>query len=379
MFHIVLGLPWLIVVLRWLAPLPWDISIKIVVAGILLVGSQHLLINRLSSGSIFDPEYPRPWIIVLNVLFGAMVFLAVMQILLDAICLGPLPLLGYFPSVPPQLRYGMAGIALALASWGVAQAIRVPALRNVEIAINGLPSEFDGYRILQLTDLHLSRLFPRSWAEAVVAKSNALNPDLTVVTGDFIDGGIEARRDDIAPLAGLRAPDGVLGIPGNHEYFFGYDEWMKHDIGLGIRMLTNTHVVIVRGQSSIVVAGVTDLASVGSKYPAPDLASALSGAPAGAKVILLEHQPRMAERSAQAGVALQLSGHTHGGMVLGLDRLVARANNGFVSRLYQVGGMKLYVNNGTALWPGFALRLGRPSELTVFTLKPSSVTKETAP
>jgi predicted MPP superfamily phosphohydrolase len=66
-------------------------------------------------------------------------------------------------------------------------------------------------------------------------------------------------------------------------------------------------------------------------------------------------------------------------MVLGLDRLVARANNGFVSRLYQVGGMKLYVNNGTALWPGFALRLGRPSELTVFTLKPSSVTKETAP
>jgi predicted MPP superfamily phosphohydrolase len=369
MFHIVLSLPWLVVVLRWIAPLPWVIPIKIVVGGILLVASQHLLINRLTSGSIFDPEYPRPWIIVFNVLFGATVLLAIMQILLDAICLGPLLFIGHFPSIAPESRYFMGAVALTLASWGVAQAVRIPPVRNVEISIKGLPPEFHGYRILQLTDLHLSRLFPRSWAETVVAKSNSLQANLTVVTGDFIDGGIESRRNDIAPLAGLRARDGVLGIPGNHEYFFGYEDWMKHDSGLGIRMLINSHVVITRGQSSIVVAGVTDLASVGRKYPPPDLSLALAGVLPGTTIILLEHQPRMAQRSADAGVALQLSGHTHGGMVLGLDRLVARANNGFVSRLYELGDMKLYVNNGTALWPGFALRLGRPSELTVFTLR----------
>ena len=66
---------------------------------------------------------------------------------------------------------------------------------------------------------------------------------------------------------------------------------------------------------------------------------------------------------------MQLSGHTHGGMILGLDRLVARGNGGFVSGAYAVGGMTLYVSNGTGLWPGFALRLGRPSELTLFTLR----------
>lgn len=76
-----------------------------------------------------------------------------------------------------------------------------------------------------------------------------------------------------------------------------------------------------------------------------------------------------AAKAAASGIALQLSGHTHGGMVLGLDRLVARANNGFVSGRYGIGGMTLYVNNGTALWPGFALRLGVPSELTRITLK----------
>lgn len=373
MFHVIVGLPWLVVVLRWIAPLPWIFPAKIVVAGILLVASQQLLINRLSSGSIFDPDYPRPLIILFNTLFGAMLFLAVMQILLDIVCIGPIPFIGRFPPIPPEVRYAMALVAVVLASWGVSQAVRVPPLRKVEIAIERLPVEFDGYRIVQLTDLHSSRLFPRSWADAVVKRANALDADLTVVTGDLIDGRIERRGGDIAPLAGLRAKDGVFGIPGNHEYFFGYEEWMRHDLGLGIRMLTNAHGVISRGSSHLVVAGVTDLAAVGSRFLAPDLAAALSGAPEGAPIILLDHQPRMAEKSAKAGVALQLSGHTHGGMVIGLDRLVARANSGFVSGLYKVGDMQLYVNNGTALWPGFALRLGRPSELTVFTLRRTDV------
>lgn len=76
-----------------------------------------------------------------------------------------------------------------------------------------------------------------------------------------------------------------------------------------------------------------------------------------------------ARAAAKRGVVLQLSGHTHGGMILGMDRIVALANKGFVSGSYDVDGMALYVSNGTALWPGFALRLGRPSELTRITLR----------
>ena len=95
----------------------------------------------------------------------------------------------------------------------------------------------------------------------------------------------------------------------------------------------------------------------------------LTGAPKDAPVILLDHQPSDARNAAKLGVALQLSGHTHGGLIWGIDRLAARANAGFVSGRYDVDGMTLYVNNGTALWPGFALRLGRPSELTRITLR----------
>ena len=104
----------------------------------------------------------------------------------------------------------------------------------------------------------------------------------------------------------------------------------------------------------------------------PDLDAALARAPAGVPILLLDHQPREARRAAARGVALQLSGHTHGGMIVGLDRLVAPANNGFVSGRYTVGDMTLYVSNGTALWPGFAIRLGRPSELTRIVLRVAS-------
>ncbi len=369
MFHFILGLPWLVVVLRFLLPLPWHIPIKIVVAALLLVASQHLLINRLSSGSVFAPEYPRPLIILFTLLFGTMVLLAVFQLALDALSLLIMFANGRFPVIAPELRYAMGAVALGLAAFGVAQAIRVPPVKNVEISVADLPVEFEGYRLLQLTDLHISRLFPRSWVQSVVDRSNSLDVDLIVFTGDLIDGNVDLRRTDVAPLANLRARDGILGIPGNHEYFFGYDDWMREDRALGMEMLENRHTVISRGEARLVFAGVTDRAANGRGFPLPDLGAALERAPQGAPIILLDHQPRMAPTAAKAGVALQLSGHTHGGMVRGLDLLVARANNGFVSGLYEVGGMHLYVNNGTGLWPGFALRLGRPSELTVITLR----------
>lgn len=369
MFHVILGIPWLVVLVRFILPLPWIWPAKALLAGLLLIASQQVLINRISSGSVFAPEYPRPLIIILNFLFGATLLLAVFQIGLDVLSLILAAVLGHFPAVPPEVRYIMGLAAAGLAAFGVAQAVRIPPLKDVEISIKDLPEAFDGYRLLQLTDLHLSRLFPASWAEALVTKANGLKTDVIVVTGDFIDGRLEKRRADVAPLAKLQARDGLFAIPGNHEYYFGYDDWMQHDASLGMRMLMNEHAVIERGADRIVIAGVTDLAAFGKSMPNPDLAAALKGAPAEAPIILLDHQPRMAAETAKVGIALQLSGHTHGGMMLGLDRLVARANGGFVSGLYEVGGMQLYVNNGTALWPGFALRLGRPSELTVFTLR----------
>ncbi|KAB7649057.1 metallophosphoesterase [Polymorphobacter fuscus] len=342
---------------------------KIGVAVVLLAASQYHFWSRLSSGSVFAPEFPREIVILFNWAFGAILLLAVLQLLLDAGALAAALAKRRMVGIPDVARYALAGTAALLAAIGVANAVRVPPVKDVEIAVPGLPPRYDGYRVLQLTDLHISRLFPASWARRVVDHANATDVDLIVVTGDFIDGSVAMRRADVAPLRDLRAPDGVYAIPGNHEYFFRYPEWMRHLKGLGLRMLPNTHVVMARGEARLVLAGVTDLSAPEVGEVGPDLAAALAGAPAGVPVLLLDHQPKNARAAAARGVAVQLSGHTHGGMILGLDRLVARANGGFVSGRYDVDGMTLYVNNGTALWPGFALRLGRPSELTRITLR----------
>ena len=364
-----MGLPWLLVVTRFIWPLQLPLWAKIVLAVLLLIASQYHFWSRLSSGSMFSPEFPRPAIILFNWAFGAIIFVALMQVLLDAATLLAMLVQGGSVSVPDGVRYAIGAIAAVLAAIGVHQAVRVPPVKDIEIAIPGLAPSFDGYKLLQLTDLHISKLFPARWTRAVVERSNGLGVDLIVVTGDLIDGALASRRADVEPLRDLRAGDGVYVIPGNHEYFFNYRTWMDHYAEMGMRVLENDHAVLDRNGGQLVLVGVTDLSARQTGHVAPDLAAAIEGAPAGVAVILLDHQPRNAQRAAGQGVALQLSGHTHGGMVIGLDRLAARANNGYVSGRYAVEGMTRYVNNGTALWPGFALRLGRPSELTRITLR----------
>ena len=335
----------------------------------MLGASQFHLWSRLSSGSVFAPEFPRFAVILFNWAFGALLLLAVIQLVLDAGALLTMLVRSQVIREPDWLRYAAALLATLLAALGVSNALRVPPVKDVAVAIRDLPAAFDGYRIVQLTDLHVSRLFPARWAQAVVTRSNAAGADLIVVTGDFIDGSVQMRRTDVEPLKHLQAPDGVYAIPGNHEYFFDYRAWMRHLAGMGFRMLPNAHAVINRNGARLVVAGVTDLSAPSVGEAAPNLGLAVEGAPSGAPIVLLDHQPRQARIAAARGVALQLSGHTHGGMLLGLDRLVARANAGYVSGRYELGEMTLYVSNGTGLWPGFALRLGVPSEITRFTLR----------
>ncbi|WP_122663348.1 metallophosphoesterase [Pseudomonas viridiflava] len=372
MFHLMFSLPCLYAIIRFIWPMPWALSARIAVALLLILASQYHLYSRLSSGSVFSPEFPRSIVMLFNWGFGAILLIAVFQILVDLGTLLTMLIRRHWLTVPTGLRYGIGAAALLLSAIGVNQAVRVPPLKDIDVAIRNLPPQFEGYQILQLTDLHISRLFDQPWTRDVVSKSNELGVNLIVVTGDLIDGSVSDRTLDIDALRNLHAPDGVYVIPGNHEYFFDNEAWMQHFVSLGMIPLANSHTLLKRDGAQIVLAGVTDVTAPKTGFPAPDLQQALKGSPKDTPIILLDHQPRNAQLSANQGVDLQLSGHTHGGMILGLERVIALANEGFVSGFYQVGDMQLYVNNGTALWPGFALRLGVPSELTRITLRRAS-------
>jgi len=354
----------------------WPLRLQVLakaLLSLLLVGlAVQLRIVATFWGTMASPEIPKMAIAVLATGSTAVLLLALAMLLFDAglLLARALRLPGAVSALrTPLLRPLAAGVALLLSAYGVSQGMAVPKPRQVEVAIKDLPAAFDGYRMLQLTDIHASRLLTGDWVRQVVAESNALKPDLIVITGDLIDGTVDARRDDFRPLGDLQAPDGVIAITGNHEYYAQYSDWMQAFRALHMHVLENSHTQVRRGDAALTIAGVTDPVAARYGLPLPDLQAALAGADPAAPVILLDHRPRNAADAAARGVKLQLSGHTHGGQIIGMDQLVKRANGGFVSGRYEVDGMTLYVSNGAGLWAGFPARIGVPSEITLFTLR----------
>lgn len=259
-------------------------------------------------------------------------------------------------------------MAAVLATVGMVGGTAVPRVREEAIAVNHLPEGADGLTVAVLADLHVDGITRADRIRKIVERTNALNPDIVIIAGDFVDGTVPVHGDDLRPLADLKARYGVFGVPGNHEYYSGYEEWMEFLPTLGIRMLSNGHVLTGEG-GAVVLAGVTDPVAAIMGREEPDIRKALAGAPEKGVRILASHQPRLAPEAAEHGVDLQVSGHTHGGMIAGIDRLVARFNEGFVSGLYTVGDMKLYVSNGAGIWNGFPIRIGVPSEIVLIRLR----------
>jgi len=372
-FHVNLFLAFLYVLARLVLPLPWSVAGRAALAVVLLVVSKYHLLQVWTFGTMYSPEMPRPVVLVMGWLFVAFFLMIVLTALFDlGLALSWAVRKGSALTITARTRgrYAVMIGALLLSTIGVQQALRVPDVRRMEVAIRNLPPEMDGFKMVQLTDLHLQRLMNREWATQVVARANALSPDLVVITGDLIDGTVDARRPDIQPLSDLKATHGVITSLGNHEYYFGAPEWTAEFQRLGMRVLVNEHAMIGEPGKALYVAAVTDM--VATRFGldnAPDLSRAMSGVPAGAPVVLLSHRPVDMLRNAAAGVGLQLSGHTHGGMIRGFDLIVKQANGGVVSGRYDIGGMPLYVSNGTGLWNGFPVRLGVPAEITEFVLK----------
>lgn len=378
MFHIYLALAYLYVLWRFVIPLPIARTWRTLLALALLLISKYHLILIAIYGTMFSPEMPRAFVLIVGWLFCAFVLVLVFTLLTDMVSSvvairRKVLMKDVFGG---RLRAGIATAALLLSAIGVYQAVQLPGVRRVEVTVENLPRSLDGLRIVQLTDLHISRLFQADWVEGVVSRTNALNADAILITGDLIDGTVEARKKDVAPLSKLRAPLGVIAVPGNHEYYFDADQWISELERLGMRVLVNEHLIATKGADQLVVAGVTDEVASAYGHKGPDLAQALAGAPQNAPIILLKHRPVGAPDAAAAGVGLQLSGHTHGGMISGLDLVAGYANQGFISGSYDVGKMKLYVSNGTALWNGFPIRLGVPAEITEIVLRASPALNE---
>lgn len=367
MFHLAITVGYLYLLWRLVWPLPLRMSVKTTIAIVLLLVSQYHLLLKLAFGNMFSPEMPRLLIVIAAGLFSFFVLLLMLTVVSDALkLLWLLCMRRGLTLCGRGYALTLSVLATVLTVTGVQQALRVPKVKEVSVTLPNLASQYDGIRMVQLTDLHISQLFNRPWVDTVVSKTNALQPDLIVITGDLIDGTVEHRTNDVAPLHQLSAPLGVYASLGNHEYYFDAPYWAERFELLDIKVLQNSAITIPA--VGINLAGVTDEAAAAFELPTPDLTQTLSNIDHTLPTVLLKHQPINALMSSEYGVALQLSGHTHGGMIKGLDLLLSSLNQGFMSGQYQLGDMTLYVSNGTALWNGFPIRLGIPAEITVLTL-----------
>ncbi|MBO8466367.1 MAG: metallophosphoesterase [Bacteroidetes bacterium] len=261
-----------------------------------------------------------------------------------------------------------------------------------EIVSDRIPASFDGYRIVQISDMHLRSFRDRPEVlSGIIDRVNAENPDLIVFSGDLVT----VHPDEITPFAdilkGLKAKDGIVSVMGNHDYC-PYNKWESEkervaaidsvrakERALGWVLLDNAHVDIVRrsiaGQSrdTVSVIGVENISSMKQFETHGDLEKALKGVK-GTFRILVSHDPThwRAEVLGKEDICLTLSGHTHNAQfrLFGLEpsRLVFKENSGLYTEETAYGKQQLYVNDGlgTTLFPA---RIGVKAEITVFTLR----------
>ena len=292
--------------------------------------------------------------------------MAVFSLLLTLVAAGDVVRLVWRNADARTVSFAIIGAAGVLSLVGLAQA-RCPAVKRVTITIDDLPDALDGYRIVQLSDVHVGPTIRRQFVQSLVARTNALDADAIAITGDLVDGALDGLREQVQPLRGLRARDGVFYVTGNHEYYWGATAWVEELRTLGLTFLKNEHRVINRGDARLAIAGVTD--PVGRYSHKQDPHAALANVPRDAVKVLLSHRPQTAKLASQLGVHLQLGGHTHGGQFFPFN-LFIKWFQPIVAGLHKVDATWLYVNRGTGYW-GPPSRLFVGGEITVLELRGS--------
>lgn len=280
------------------------------------------------------------------------------------------------------------GFPFLAATYGFAAGRLRYTIERVDVPIANLPPELDGLRIAQLSDIHIGDYMPPVEIARAVDMANDLNPDISMVTGDFVSSEGDPLDACIHELAKLRAPLGVWGCNGNHEIYAGVEDEAE-------RLFRDNGMQLLRARNQVIEHNGARFNLIGVDYQRDHMVSGERTGPMLAEIehlvrrdmpnILLSHNPNSFRRASELGIELSLAGHTHGGQVKVeiVDHSVspARLISPFVAGLYKLpmasgdhvagnGSQKasLYVNRGLGTF-GFPVRIGVPPEITLLTLR----------
>ena len=248
---------------------------------------------------------------------------------------------------------------------------------TVRIRAPRLPRAFEGFRIAQLSDIHIGPFMTEQEIRKYAAIANSLKPHLIALTGDYVTWDAATQQPVVNALSGLKAPFGVFGSLGNH------DAWAHVQDSItalfrqaGVKILRSERVAITRGADSVNLIGVDYMTA---QPMGPHVEGVVRRYLAGAERlvdrdrvnILLSHNPNTFDRAAELGIDFSLAGHTHGGQAalefISPEIAPSRLVTPYVSGWFGKPGGQLYVNRGIGTI-GVPIRIGAPPEITLFEL-----------
>jgi predicted MPP superfamily phosphohydrolase len=260
----------------------------------------------------------------------------------------------------PQIGMALVALAAAISAYGFVHARRI-LVTEVSVVLPNLPAAWAARRAVFISDIHLGQLHGPAFARRVVRAVNSVPHDIIFIGGDLYDGTGAPDIDELtAPLRGFKAALGTYFITGNHEEYGDSGRFLTAVRGAGITTLVDESVVV----EGVQIIGVdyrhastregfaTILAGLGIQKERPS--------------ILLKHEPKDLDIARDAGVSLQLSGHTHLGQMWPFGLLAQRMYKGFAYGLRPLGSLLIYTSSGVGTW-GPPMRVGTRSEVVVIT------------
>jgi len=278
--------------------------------------------------------------------FGILFLLFCSVLLYDA--------LHFFVKVKPFFAgIAIVAVVLALSIFAILNA-RFITVREIEIPMKGLEKEM---RVVQLSDLHVGTTLTSGFVEKVVEKTNKLEPDLVLITGDLVDSSGPLIEDSLMPLKNLNAKS--FFTTGNHEQYADLDKVIPMIEAAGTKVLRNEVVEY----SGLQIVGIDN---PGDRFRGGNDIIGKLQIDKKKPSVLMYHPPEGLEQASAAGINLQLSGHTHYGQIIPFNFLV-KLFYPRIRGLYELNGTYLYVSTGTGFW-GPPMRLGPRSEITLIKL-----------
>ncbi|MGB8261624.1 MAG: metallophosphoesterase [Terracidiphilus sp.] len=335
----------------WGAPVGWaGLAVKAVLFLLAISFTTAALLGFYSSSPLVSALY---W--VASVWLGTLNFLFYAAILCRAI--GVAAFVFRLPLNRPALAGGLLVAALATSLYGLVNA-RIVHMRRITVTLPGLPASWRGRTALVISDLHLGHIHGVRFSRKVAARARALNPDIIFLPGDLFDGSHADAERLAAPLVELKPPLGFFFTAGNHDEFGPMNHYTQVLARGGVRVLNNERVTV----DGLHIVGVP----YGDASFPIRLRTTLEGLKPleGEAVILLNHVPNRLPIAEQAGVSLQLSGHTHGGQLIPVTWFTRRAFGRYTYGFQRYGRLQVLTSSGAGTW-GPPMRVGTESEMVL--------------